>query len=218
MNLAIFDLDNTLLGGDSDHAWGTFLADKGLTDSAVFRAQNDKFYADYEKGQLDIHAYQAFVMAPAVNLPAEQLKQLQEEFLISHIQPIMLPKAQDLLDEHRAHGDYLLIITATNEWITRPIATLLGVDHLIATQLAEVNGKITGQIIGIPSFREGKVQRLMEWLPTTPCTLTNSYFYSDSFNDLPLLEIVTHPVAVDADKKLTAIAEQRGWRIMSLRG
>ncbi len=217
MNLAIFDLDNTLLGGDSDHAWGTFLANKGLTDSENFRAQNDRFYADYERGQLDIHAYQAFVMSPVLHLSAAVLQQLQQEFLDQQIKPMMLPKAQALLQQHKSQGDYLLIITATNEWITRPIAQLFQVDHLIATQLAIENGRITGKIIGTPSFREGKVTRLMDWLSTTELSLANSYFYSDSSNDLPLLEQVSYPIAVDADDQLKRIAKERGWQQISLR-
>lgn len=218
MSLAIFDLDNTLLGGDSDHGWGEFLVHRGLVDEQHFRATNDLYYRQYQSGGLDIHAYLAFALEPLTqhNLPA--LEALHAEFMRDIVTPMYLPKAAELLAEHRARGDYLLIITATNAFITRPIAAALGVDAIIATEPELIHGRYTGRIVGTPSFREGKVVRLREWLVEHQFNLAGSSFYSDSHNDLPLLEMVETPVAVDPDDTLRATAIARGWPIISLRG
>ncbi len=217
MSLAIFDLDNTLLGGDSDHAWGEFLAAKGIVDADTYKEANDYFYQQYQQGGLDIFEFLEFALKPLANHPKEQLQQWHQQFMQEVIEPIMLPKAKTLLDEHRAKGDYLLIITATNLFVTEPIAKSLGVDHIIATLPEQINGVYTGKVEGTPCFQAGKVERLNEWLQQTGHSLKGSYFYSDSHNDLPLLEIVDNPVVVDADEKLTATASARDWPIISLR-
>ncbi len=215
--LAIFDLDNTLLAGDSDHAWGEFLIAKQLVDAVEYRHMNDRFYRAYQDGTLDIHEFLAFALRPLTRHEPERLRELHREFMTSHIQPLMLDKAAQLLDDHRRRGHLLLIITATNSFITRPIAEALGVDALLATEPEQVNGRFTGAILGTPCFQEGKVIRLREWLEQHSHPLEGSYFYSDSANDLPLLEQVSHPVAVDPDPRLAETARQRSWPIISLR-
>lgn len=217
MALALFDLDNTLLGGDSDHAWGEFLCRKGIVDTDAYREANDRFYSAYQAGTLDIRAYLAFALTPLVGEEPATLAQWHREFMHEFITPMLLPKAQLLLGKHRQQGDTLLIITATNRFVTGPIAAALGVDHLLATEPAMENGRYTGAVEGTPCFREGKVTRLHQWLEQTGHTLDDSWFYSDSHNDLPLLEAVTHPVAVDADPELTRIAHDRDWPVISLR-
>ncbi|ACE83482.1 histidinol-phosphatase [Cellvibrio japonicus] len=217
MNLAIFDLDNTLIAGDSDHSWGQFLVERGLVDAELYKRANDQFYQDYKNATLDIDAYLKFSLKPLTEHSLEQLAQLHSEFMATHIAPMLLPKAQALLGEHRAKGDYLLIITATNGFVTRPIATYLGVDDIIATDPELVGSRYTGNYVGTPSFQHGKVLRLQEWLQAKDFDLGEAYFYSDSINDLPLLEQVGHPVAVDPDERLISIAHQREWPIISLR-
>lgn len=217
MALAIFDLDNTLIAGDSDHSWGEFLVNKKLVDAVEYRRQNDLFYQAYKDSTLDIHTYQRFALSPLARFTATELAELHQEFMATCIEPLMLVKAQTLLQQHRNNGDYLLIITATNSFITHPIAKHLGVDHILATDPEVVDGCYTGEILGTPCFQEGKVIRLNEWLATTGHSLDGSYFYSDSINDLPLLELVTHPVAVDPDERLRQIAEGRNWPVISLR-
>lgn len=217
MTLAIFDLDNTLIGGDSDHSWGEFLVRKALVDGDAFRHANDRFYQDYQDGSLDIHAYLAFALAPLTRHNLDELAQLHDEFMETHIEPLILPKALALLQEHKDKGDQLLIITATNGFVTRPIAARLGVEEILASDPELVDGRYTGKCIGTPCFQGGKVTRLQEWLGRRKESLEGSYFYSDSINDLPLLEQVSHPVAVDPDSRLRAIAHARHWKIMSLR-
>ncbi len=217
MALAIFDLDNTLLGGDSDHAWGQFLVDKGIVDAQVYGEANDRFYRAYQDGSLDIRVYLAFALEPLTRFSLDELKQLHDEFMRTLIAPLRLPKADALIAEHRAKGDYLLIITATNAFITRPIAHSLGVDAILASEPEIRDGRYTGGVVGTPCFREGKVVCLREWLQQNPYDLTQAYFYSDSHNDLPLLNMVGNPVAVDADATLSAAATQRGWPLISLR-
>lgn len=218
MALAIFDLDNTLIAGDSDHAWGEFLVEKSLVDREEFKKGNDLFYQQYLEGKLDIHAYIAFAIEPMTRFTDEQLEALQQEFMEHHIHPIMLPKAVQLLAAHREKGDYLLIITATNSIVTAPIAKLLDVDDLIATEPEQIDGVYTGKIAGVPSYQEGKVVRLNEWLKDKNMDLQGSVFYSDSHNDIPLLEQVERAVAVDPDEALEQFAKQKGWEVMSLRG
>lgn len=216
-NLTIFDLDNTLIGGDSDHLWGEFLIAQGLVDAAEHKAKNDAFYQQYQQGNLDIFAYQRFVLQPLMAFTQDELAQLHQHFMAEFIEPILLPKAIDLVAKHRDQGDTLLIITATNEFITRPIGQRLGIENLIGTQPELVKGRFTGEVAGIPSFQEGKILRLKHWLKTQAPDLTLSHFYSDSHNDLPLLKRVPYPVAVDPDNTLRSHAETHGWPILSLR-
>lgn len=215
--LAIFDLDNTLLGGDSDHAWGQFLVANKLADEETYRQANDYFYQQYQNGTLDIDEFLAFSLKPLTQYSLEQLASFHRDFMAKYIAPMMLPKAQSLLEEHRANGDYLLIITATNGFITRPIAKLLGVDDIIATDPELIDGAYTGKYVGTPTFQSGKVTRLNDWLEKHSYDLNEAYFYSDSINDLPLLEKVGKPIAVDADERLSAIAKERNWKHISLR-
>lgn len=217
MSLAIFDLDNTLLSIDSDHAWGEFLLEQGAVDAEAYREANDRFLADYEAGTLDIHAFLAVALRPLADNSPEQLAAWHQQFMASKIEPSILPKGEELLARHRSRGDTLLIVTATNRFITGPIAERLGVDHLIAVEPEIRDGRYTGKVSGTPSYREGKVKRLEEWLRDKDLTLEDAWFYSDSHNDLPLLQQVEHPVAVDPDPALREVAEQHGWRIMSLR-
>jgi HAD superfamily hydrolase (TIGR01490 family) len=217
MSLAIFDLDNTLLGGDSDYLWGQFLVEQGLVDGEHYESENQRFYEAYEAGTLDIYQYQAFMLRPLAGHPLTELQAWRERFMEEKIQPILLPRADELLNQRRLAGDILLIITATNRFITAPIAERFGVPHLLATEPEIVDGRYTGRTVGIPCFQQGKVERLDAWLAETGGDLTDSWFYSDSHNDLPLLNRVTHPVAVDPDATLARHAQERGWPIISLR-
>jgi len=217
VSLAIFDLDNTLIGGDSDHLWGEFLAEKGVVDGTFYKQENDRFYQEYKAGTLDIMAFLQFSLKALADNSMQDLKIWRDEFMQNHIERLMLPKSFELLEKHRKQGDYLLIITATNRFVTELIAEKLGVDDLLATDPEEVDGRFTGKVAGTPCFRAGKVERLNAWLDTNHHDLKDSWFYSDSYNDLPLLEIVDHPVVVDADDALTAHAKKQGWPIMSLR-
>lgn len=218
MTLAIFDLDNTLLGGDSDHAWGRFLADRGVVDGEDFARANDEFYRKYQSGGLDILEYLAFALEPLTRFSLDELAQLHRQFMTEYIAPMHLPAADRLLEKHRAAGDDLLIITATNSFVTRPIAEAMGVPDMLATEPEIAGDRYTGRVSGTPCFREGKVTRLREWLDETGHSLAGSYFYSDSHNDLPLLELVDNPVAVDPDDTLRVVAEEQGWPVISLRG
>jgi len=217
VSLAIFDLDNTLLSIDSDHAWGEFLLEQGAVDPVAYREANDRFMADYEAGTLDIHAFLEVALAPLAENSPEQLAAWHQQFMASKVEPHILPKGEELLARHRTRGDTLLIITATNRFITGPIAERLGVDDLIAVEPEVIDGRYTGRVTGTPSYREGKVTRIREWLADKDLTLDNAWFYSDSHNDLALLELVEHPVAVDPDPTLRTEAEARGWKIISLR-
>ncbi|KPQ25522.1 MAG: hypothetical protein HLUCCA13_03145 [Halomonas sp. HL-48] len=217
VSLAIFDLDNTLISIDSDHAWGEFLLEQGAVDPVAYREANDRFMADYQAGTLDMAEFLAVALKPLADNTPEQLAAWHQQFMVSKIEPHILPKAEELLARHRTSGDTLLIITATNRFITAPIAERLGVDHLIAVEPEHIDGRYTGRVQGVPSYREGKVTRLQQWLSEQELTMEGAWFYSDSHNDLPLLEEVDHPVAVDPDDTLRHIAEERQWRIMSLR-
>lgn len=217
MALAIFDLDNTLLGGDSDHAWGEFVAEQGHVEGDDFRLKNDLFLQQYERGELDIHAYQLFVFALLKDQPPEILRKWHKQFMTVKIAPMRLPKAQQLLDKHRSQGDYLLIITATIRFITEPIARQLGVDDILASEGEMIDGRYTGNPKGIPCFQDGKVKRLQQWLQDNNQNLEGSYFYSDSHNDLPLMSVVDHAVAVDPDETLEKHAIANNWPVMSLR-
>lgn len=217
MALSIFDLDNTLLNGDSDYLWGRFLAREGIVDGDRHERENERFYRDYQAGTLDIQEFLHFSLRPLRDHPRQRLEALRERFVAELIEPIMLAAARELIAKHQAAGDTLMIVTATNAFVTAPIAARFGIPHLIATQPAESNGQYTGEVEGVPAFREGKVIRLEQWLAEHRRDLTGSTFYSDSHNDLPLLERVEQPVAVDPDAQLRAIAQSRGWPILSLR-
>ncbi len=217
MALALFDLDNTLLAGDSDHSFGLFLCTQGLVDAQTYRAATDAFYADYQSGTLNIHSYLQHALSPFIGKTPDELAPLLDKFLHDWVEPIVLPEAEALVEQHRQRGDTLVIITATNTIVTAPIAQRLGVGTLIGCEAELIDGRYSGQPIGTPSFREGKVKRLHTWLEDTGHSLGGAHFYSDSHNDLPLLERVDNPVAVDPDAQLRAIALERGWRILSLR-
>ena len=217
MSLAIFDLDNTLLADDSDYLWGQFLIEQGIVDGAAYERDNQQFYDDYRAGTLDIQEFLAFMLRPLAEHPLEQLLTWRAQFIEDKIHPILLPKAMELLARHGMAGDTLLIITATNRFLTAPIAELLEVPHLLATEVEFTAGRYTGRPIGIPCFQHGKVERLSAWLAETGHNLDESWFYSDSHNDLPLLGQVSYPVAVDPDATLAEHAQERGWPIISLR-
>lgn len=217
MTLAIFDLDNTLLAGDSDYLWGEFLVERGIVDQATYESENARFYEEYKRGALDIGEFLRFALAPLAAHPTEQLNDWREAFIQEKITPILLPAARILLDRHREAGDTLMIITATNRFVTEPIAGLYGIQHLIATTPEMLDGRYTGRFSGIPCFQDGKVTRLDEWLAHHQGSLTGSWFYSDSHNDLPLLKKVSNPVAVDPDELLADQARLNGWPIISLR-
>jgi HAD superfamily hydrolase (TIGR01490 family) len=216
MALAIFDLDNTLLAGDSDYLWGRFLVEKGIVDGDYYDRENERFYQQYREGHLDIHEFLRFSLAPLRNTPRKQLHELREEFLETRISPLITDTARALVGRHRSAGDTLMIITATNAFVTRPIARRFGIDNLIATEPETLNGHYTGGVDGEPSFREGKVTRLLAWLEERGLNLEGSCFYSDSHNDLPLLERVDNPVAVNPDETLAEVAKSRQWPILSL--
>jgi HAD superfamily hydrolase (TIGR01490 family) len=217
VTLAIFDLDNTLIGGDSDHLWGEFVCEQQLVDSADFALRSDAFYASYERGDLDIDAYLRFALGTLAGRSQDQLAAWHAAFMDSKIKPILLPKSAELIAEHRRQGHEILIITATNRFITEPIAALLGVENLIACEAEIVDGLYTGAPKGIPSYQAGKVTRLYNWLENRDIGFHGAWFYSDSHNDLPLLELVDNPVAVDPDDTLRARAVELGWPVISLR-
>ena len=216
LNLAIFDLDNTLLNGDSDYLWGEFLSEQGLVDGQAYKRENDRFYEQYKAGTLDIFEFLAFSLKPLSEHDVGFLRQLHEQFMRDKIRPIMLPASFDLIEQHKQAGDELLIITATNRFVTEPIARAFGIDNIIATEPEFINNRYTGKVAGTPCFQHGKVERLQQWLKDTRHSLQGSWFYSDSHNDIPLLSLVTHPVAVDPDISLEQHARDRGWQIISL--
>ncbi len=217
MALAIFDLDNTLLGGDSDYLWGEYLVENKLVDSADYQRTNQGFYDQYLAGTMDIFEFSAFQFKPLADNAMTTLMQWRADYLTQKIDPIILPAARTLIAKHTQQNDTLLIITATNSFITTPIAEKLAIPNLIATEPEIVNGHFSGKVAGTPSYQQGKVTRLQHWLSQTGHALEDSYFYSDSHNDLPLLELVSHPIAVDPDPQLQATAQQRSWPIISLR-
>lgn len=218
MRLALFDLDNTLLAGDSDFEWAQFLIERGVLDREVYEARNQDFYDQYKAGTLDIFAFLDFQLKPLSRHPRSQLDAWHRDYMAHKVIPMIAPGAAALLEKHAA--DVCVIVTATNRFVTAPIARHLGVPHLIATDPEEINGAFTGKVAGTPSFKAGKVQRLHAWLAAqgkTWADVSESWFYSDSLNDLPLLEEVHHPVAVDPDATLRAHAEIHGWPVISLR-
>ena len=217
MQLAIFDLDNTLLAGDSDYEWGQFIVDKGLRDRDEYTRQNKDFYAQYEAGTLDIFEFLEFSLGPLAEVEPARLTRWHEEFMNTRIKPLILDAGRSLIESHRSKGHELMIITATNAFVTRPIAEELGIEALIACEPEQIDGRYTGRLSGIPSFQSGKIERLEQWLAERNQQPKESWFYSDSINDLPLLERVDHPVAVDPDARLRVEAEVRGWPIRTLR-
>ncbi len=217
MNLALFDLDNTLLSGDSDFEWAQFLIERGVLDREVYEARNQVFYDQYKQGTLDIHEFLDFQLRPLARHPRNVLEEWHRKFMQEKILPIVRPRARELIARHRA--DLSVIITATNSFVTAPIAREFGIEHLIATEPAHVNGEFTGEVSGIPCFRDGKLTRLAQWLAARNQSLedfSESWFYSDSLNDLPLLCSVTNAVAVDPDDTLREYAGRQGWPVMSL--
>jgi HAD superfamily hydrolase (TIGR01490 family) len=220
MELVLFDLDNTLLAGDSDYEWAQFLIERGVLDRATYESRNDEFFAQYKAGTLDIHEFLAFQLAPLARYPRAQLDDWHAAFMDTKIRPMIGAAARALVAEHLASGALCAVVTATNSFVTAPIARELGVPHLIATEPETHAGAFTGRPAGIPCFREGKVARLEQWLAALGRPLASfaaSAFYSDSHNDLPLLERVTRPVAVDPDDTLRRVAGSRGWSVISLR-
>jgi HAD superfamily hydrolase (TIGR01490 family) len=220
VNLALFDLDNTLLDGDSDFEWSQFLIDQGVLDRELFEAKNLHFYEQYKAGTLDIHAFLDFQLKPLSRHKRIELDKWHEDFMRKKIRPMMSAAGKKLVTSHRAAGDICVIITATNSFVTTPIAREYDVEFLIATEPEQKNGEFTGLVHGVPSFREGKITRLEAWMKHHDWTwgsFADTAFYSDSLNDLPLLTLVKNPVAVDPDDTLRAHAEEHGWRIISLR-
>lgn len=217
MTLAIFDLDNTLINGDSDHAWGQFLVDEQLVDADIVKDANDRFLKQYQDGGLDIIEYLHFALGFLTGKSPEELAPLHQRFMEKAIEPMLLPKAMELIAHHKAQGHQLLVITATNRFVTEPIVHRLGFDELIACEPELKNGLYTGKPSGTPSFAHGKVVRLNEWLASRDLSLDGAWFYSDSHNDLPLLECVDNPVAVNPDDKLLNIAQERNWPVLDLR-
>ncbi len=218
MRLALFDLDNTLLAGDSDFEWAQFLIEKGVLDRELYEAKNQTFYDQYKSGTLDIHEFLDFQLKPLAHHPRAQLDAWHDEYMRTRIVPMVAKGAPALLARHA--GDTRVIVTATNSFVTAPIAHYLGVEHLIATEPEQVGGEFTGKVSGLPSFKDGKVTRLEQWLTgqgENLATVAESWFYSDSLNDLPLLARVRHPVAVDPDTTLLAHAPAAGWAVISLR-
>jgi HAD superfamily hydrolase (TIGR01490 family) len=220
MKLALFDLDNTLLAGDSDFEWAQFLIEQGVLDREVYETRNADFYAQYKAGTLDIHAFLDFQLKPLSRHKRAVLDTWHLQFMRKKVLPMMTPLSRELVQRHQLAGDELVIVTATNSFVAGPIAMAYGVKHLIATEPEKQGADFTGRVSGIPSFREGKITRVNDWLKQRGQQwrdFSASYFYSDSHNDVPLLEIVSNPVTVDPDEKLKALALARGWPIISLR-
>jgi HAD superfamily hydrolase (TIGR01490 family) len=220
VTLGLFDLDNTLLSGDSDYEWGQFLVDRGVLARGEYEAQNAAFFEQYKAGTLDIHEYLGFALRPLATHAPQDLARWHAEFMQSRILPMITPLARALVRRHLEAGELCAIVTATNSFVTAPIAREFGVPHLIATEPEALAGRFTGRVAGTPCFREGKIRRVDEWLGGMGKRLedfADSHFYSDSHNDLPLLERVRRPVAVDPDPQLAAEAARRGWPVISLR-
>ena len=220
MNLAIFDLDNTLLDGDSDYNWGIYLVKKGYLDEEEYKVKNQKFFEEYQHGKLDIFAFAEFQFQFLKNNTRKFLNDVRSDYIDEIIKPMVLKKALDLVSQHKEAGDSLLIITATNSFITKPIGELFGIENLIGTDPEEHLGEFTGKVKGTPSFKEGKVTRLFDWLDARDFKLTDfekTFFYSDSHNDLALLEVVTNPVVVNGDKILLEKAQEKNWPTLNLK-
>ena len=217
MKLALFDLDNTLIAGDSDCLWGEFLTEQGYVDSEAYQAGHEKFYEEYVAGTMNIYAFLEFQLKVLADNDRAQLEEWRKKYIESKIKPIMLPKAIELIEKHCEQGHELLIITATNRFITEPIANAFKIDNLIACEPEEIDGQYTGKVSGTPSYAEGKVTRLNDWLENHEQSFDETWFYSDSHNDIPLLKEVDHAIAVDADEILIAEAKKQNWSVISLR-
>ncbi len=211
MALAIFDLDKTLIGGDSDFLWGEFMSEIGAVDPNTYQVKNQYFFDEYAKGRLDINEYLEFCLEPLSQNSMTTLNAWHQDFMQQKIQSIILPKAQAVVDKHKSQGDRVLVITATNRFVTAPIVAQYGIDDLLATEPEIKNGRYTGQVKGAPCFQKGKIEHLNRWLVETGENLNGAYFYSDSHNDLPMLELVDNPVVVHGDEKLLKIAKDRSW-------
>ncbi|MDC3315401.1 HAD-IB family hydrolase [Candidatus Thioglobus sp.] len=212
MSLAMFDLDNTLIGGDSDYLWGEYLCEEGIiSDPVSFQKMNEYYYQQYEIGKLDIYAWAEFSFKVLTEYSLDKLNDLRQNFIQQKIEPIFLEKAQRFINQHKENGDTVLVITASNTFITSPIAKMYGINHLLATEPEFKDGRYTGKVSGIPCFQSGKIDNLMPWMDKQNENLKGSYFYSDSHNDLPLLELVDNPVAINGDPRLTAVANENGW-------
>ena len=214
---AFFDLDNTLLAGDSDYLWGEHLASLGVVQAALHRRRNREFMRAYEQGTLDVEEFLAFQLAPLSRHEMRDLERWRRDFIETVIIPLVLPKAVELLDRHRRRGETLVIATSTNRFITEPIAHLLEVEHLLATEPEMLGGRYTGRVSGTPCSGHGKVDHVRQWASSHAALLGEACFYSDSITDLPLLEAIGHPFAVDPDDPLRMVAERRGWPVISLR-
>ena len=220
MRLALFDLDNTLLAGDSDYEWGQFLVDRGVLERESYEAQNRAYYDQYVAGTLDIHEFLGFALRPLATHARADLERWHAEFMASRIVPMIAPGARQLVRRHGDAGDLCAIITATNSFVTAPITHAFGIENHIGTDPEQINGQYTGRVAGLPSFKEGKVTRILAWLEARGQNMENfdaTWFYSDSHNDLSLMKLVNHPVAVNADPILTEYAKANGWPLMSLR-
>lgn len=217
MALALFDLDNTLLNGDSDHAWGEFLCDKNIVDAKAYKKANDDFFDDYKNGTLDIIAYQEFALTALIKLSPKERNNLHAMFMHEIISPMMQKKASDKIAEHQSQGDTCVVITATNRFITAPIVSAYGIEHLIATEPEIIDGAFTGKILGDPCFQHGKITKLNTWLETHSHALADAWFYSDSANDIPLMQHIDKPIAVDPDERLYAHALKHDWPVISFR-
>ncbi len=217
MTLAIFDLDNTLIAGDSDHLWGEYMIANGIVDASAFRQKNDLFYQDYQCGRLDNDVYLKFALEPLTHFSIEELYRWRQDFVETRMKPIIVPGAADILEKHRSQQHELLIVSATHLFITQPIAEILGITTVLSTEPEIVDNRYTGRFLGTPTYKEGKVTALQEWLSKSGHNLEGSYFYSDSITDISLLERVDNPVAVNPDDRLNSIALQRDWEILDLR-
>jgi len=218
--LTLFDLDGTLIPNDSDHAFGAFMVEVGWADGAEWQARNDEFYAQYQAGRLDLDAYIDFATSVWRRRPAAEALAMRARFMAERMQPLIQPQALELVRGHQRAGDLVAIVTATNEFVTAPIAAAFGVEHLIAVQLQrDAQGACTGRVDGIPSFQAGKISRVQQWLAGLGrqwLDFERVTFYSDSINDLPLLELVSHPVATNPTPALADIASARGWPQLNL--
>ncbi len=217
MALVLFDLDNTLIGGDSDHAWGEYLVSRGAVDAEQYHKENQQFYQDYQQGRLDIHAYLRFALRPLSSIEPEQLLALRNDFMRDVVAGMYLPKAQKLVNQHLAEGHTCAVITSTNRFIAEPIVISMRIENLICSEPQMENDRYTGDYLGVPCYREGKVECLESWLEKRGESFEKSWCYSDSFNDLPLLNLVEYPIVVDPDPELKKQALQNDWPIISLR-
>jgi len=216
MALALFDLDETLIAGDSDYEWGSHLISIGKVDAKYYASENERFYQEYLQGTLDVHEFLKFALKPLAEHAFEELCEWRKQYIEQRIKPLIKTKAINLINQHRDAGDHLVIITATNRFITEPTKEIFNMDDLIATEPEMKNGNFTGEVDGTPSYGPGKVTRLKQWLKNSNHTLEGSYFYSDSRNDIPLLELVSNPIAVDADEMLRQHATKNNWQQISL--